>query len=81
MVDRAGEDALARGFYEPHSIRRSKPDLMIIDSSGNDHHLPRRIQRMNSQQVNEFKRDIDREALPTIRQAQELQHQRKIDPA
>ena len=73
-LDRHGY-ILARG----DKIIAGEPALMIIDPAGDDHHLPRRIKGMNSREVNEFMRDVDREALPTIRQAQEQQQQRKID--
>jgi hypothetical protein len=66
---------LARG----DKIIAGEPALMIIDPAADEHHLPRRIKGMNSKQVNEFMRDVDRAALPTIRQAKEQQEQRKID--
>jgi hypothetical protein len=52
--------------------------LMIIDPAGNDHHLPRRIKGMNTTQVNEFMRHVDREALPTLDRAKAQYQERKI---
>ena len=51
---------------------------MIIDPAGNDYHLPRYIDGMNSKQVNEFMRDVDRASLPSIQQAKEQQQERRI---
>jgi hypothetical protein len=65
---------LARG----DKIIAGAPALMLIDPAGSAHHLTRRIDGMNSKQVNEFMRDVDRAALPDIRQAQAMHQDRKI---
>ncbi len=51
--------------------------LMIIDPAGDDHSLARRL-GMKTKELNEFMRDVDRETLPTISQAQAIQQERKI---
>jgi hypothetical protein len=51
--------------------------LMIIDIAGDEHSLARRL-GMKSKELNEFMRDVDRSALPDIRQAQAMQQERKI---
>ena len=65
---------LARG----DKIIAGEPTLMIVDPARNDYHLPRVIEGMNSKQVNDFMRHVDRDALPDIRQAQAIQQDRKI---
>jgi hypothetical protein len=52
--------------------------LMIIDPAGDEHSLVRRLKGVTTKQLNDFMRDVDREALPDIRQAQAIQQERKI---
>ena len=51
--------------------------LMIIDPAGDEHSLSRRL-KIKTKELNEFMRDVDRETLPTITQAKEMQEDRKI---
>jgi hypothetical protein len=51
--------------------------LMLIDPAGDEHSLAKRL-RIKTKELNEFVRDLDREALPDIRQAQQMQLDRKI---
>jgi hypothetical protein len=51
--------------------------LMIIDTACDDHSLSRRLS-IKTKELNAFMRDVDRAGLPDIRQAQELQQERKI---
>ena len=51
--------------------------LLILDSAGKEHSLARRS-GMKAKELNEFMRDVDRSALPTLEQAKELYQERKI---
>lgn len=52
--------------------------LLILDCTGKEHSLARRIEGVNTKELNAFMRDIDRQALPTVEQAKAAQQERKI---
>jgi len=64
---------LARG----DKMTAGQPTLMIIDPAGDDHALARRL-KIKTKELNDFMRDVDRAALPDIRQAKEMQQERFI---
>jgi len=73
-------DALDRhGYILARGDRKTAGEftLMIVDPAGDEHSLARRL-KIKAQELNEFMRDVDREALPDIRQAQAMQQDRKI---
>src|SRR5262249_10520881 len=51
--------------------------LLILDPAGNEHSLARRC-GIHAKELNAFMRDVDREALPTLEQAQSRYQERKI---
>jgi hypothetical protein len=52
--------------------------LLILDHAGKEHSLVRRIEGVNTKELNAFMLDVDRQALPTVEQARAAQQERKI---
>ncbi len=52
--------------------------LLILDTAGKEHSLAKRIDGINTKELNAFMRDVDRTALPTVEQAKEQYQERKI---
>lgn len=67
--------ALERHGYRLATGRRG---LLILDSAGKEHSLAKRIDGINTKELNAFMRDVDRAALPTVEQAKEQYQERKI---
>ncbi len=67
--------ALEQHGYE---LVTGKRGLLILDCAGKDHSLARRIEGVNTKELNAFMRDVDRAALPTIEQAKAAFQDRKI---
>lgn len=65
---------------ESHGYRlvTGQRGLLILDSAGKEHSLARRIDGINTKELNAFMRDVDRQSLPTIEQAREQYQERKI---
>lgn len=72
----AFQAALELHGYELVTGRRG---LLILDSAGKEHSLAKRIEGVNTAELNTFMRDVDRTTLPTVEQAKEHYQQRKID--
>jgi hypothetical protein len=68
--------ALKLHGYELVTGRRG---LLILDSAGKEHSLAKRIEGVNTAEINTFMRDLNRTTLPTLEQAKETYQQRKID--
>lgn len=67
----------ARGYILAQGDRR---DFVIIDSNGDPHSIARRA-GAKAAEVREKLADIDKEALPTVEQAKELQQERQEEKA
>ena len=73
-----------RAFHaalEQHGYVLAKGDRrgwVIIDSAGDDHSLARRIEGVNTKELNAFMRDVDHEALPTVEQGRAQRQERTI---
>lgn len=52
--------------------------LLILDSAGKEHSLARRIEGVNTKELNAFMRDVDRQTLPTVEQVKDRFQERKI---
>jgi hypothetical protein len=55
-------------------VKGDRRGFVILDSAGDDHSLARRIDGVNTKELNAFMRGVDREALPTVEQGR-AQHQ------
>lgn len=64
-----------RGYILAKGDRR---DFCIIDSAGDFHSLARRVEGVKAAEVRGRMQDVDRAALPTVAQAQEMQHERQL---
>jgi hypothetical protein len=62
------------GFVLARGDRR---DFVIVDADGQIYSLPRQIKGVAAKDLRAFMVDVDREALPSVEQAKELQEQRK----
>ena len=51
---------------------------LILDSAGKEHSLARRIDGINTKELNAFMQGVDREALPTVEQARAQYQEKKI---
>ena len=69
-------NALKLHGYELVTGRRG---LLILDSAGKEHSLAKRVDCVNTAELNAFMRDVNRATLPTLEQAKEHYQQRKID--
>jgi len=67
--------ALEKHGYRLATGRRG---LLILDSAGKEHSLAKRIDGINTKELNAFMRDVDRTALPTVEQAKEQYLERKL---
>jgi hypothetical protein len=63
----------ARGYILAKGDRR---DFCVIDRAAHEHSLTRRLEGVKAKDVRERMADIDREALPSVEAAKELQRQR-----
>ena len=72
---RAFQAALQQHGYQLVTGRRG---LLILDSAGKEHSLAKRIDGINTKELNAFMRDVDREALPTLEQGKAQHQVRKI---
>jgi len=61
-----------------YQLVTGKRGLLILDSAGNEHSLARRIDGINTKELNAFMRDVDRQALLTLDQAKAQFQERKI---
>ena len=61
-----------------YQLATGKRGLLILDSAGKEHSLARRIDGINTKELNAFMRDVDRQALPTVEQAKDRFQERKI---
>lgn len=52
--------------------------LLILDSAGKEHSLAKRIEGVNTAELNAFMRNVDRAALPTLEQGKAQYQERKI---
>jgi len=59
-------------------VKGDRRGWVILDSAGDDHSLARRIEGVNTKELNVFMRDVDHEALPTVEQGRALHQERKI---
>src|SRR5205807_1351272 len=59
-------------------VRGDRRGFVILDSAGKEHSLARRIDGVNTKELNAFMRDLDLEALPSVEQGRALYQQRKI---
>ena len=59
-------------------VRGDRRGFVILDGAGKEHSLARRIEGMNTKELNAFMRDVDRDKLPTVEQGRALYQQRKI---
>jgi hypothetical protein len=57
-------------------VKGDQRGFVILDSAGDDHSLARRIDGVNTKELNAFMRGVDREALPTVEQGR-AQHQER----
>jgi hypothetical protein len=72
---KAFQAALAQHGYQLATGRRG---LLILDTAGKEHSLARRIDGVNTKELNAFMRDVDREALPSVEEAKAQYQERKI---
>jgi len=66
---------------EEHGYMLLKGDrrgFVILDSAGKEHSLARRINGVNTKELNAFMRDVDREVLPSVEQGRVQHQERKI---
>jgi hypothetical protein len=66
---------------EQHGYTLAKGDrrgFVILDTAGKEHSLARRIEGVNTKELNAFMRDVDREALPTVEQAKARHQELRI---
>ena len=61
-----------------YQLATGQRGLLILDSAGKEHSLARRIDGINTKELNAFMRDVDRQVLPTVEQAKEQYQERKI---
>jgi len=61
-----------------YQLATGKRGLLILDSAGKEHSLARRIDGIDTKELNAFMRDVDRQTLPTVEQAKERFQERKI---
>ena len=61
--------------------RGDRRDFCIVDHAGTAHSLARRLDGVKAAEVRGFLGDIDRDALPTVAEAREMQQERFPDPA
>ena len=66
-----------RGYILARGDRR---DFCIVDHSGDAHSLARRIEGAKAKDVRARMADIDRDSLPTVREARAQQHERNPTP-
>jgi hypothetical protein len=59
-------------------VKGDRRGFVILDSAGKEHSLARRIEDVNTKELNAFMRDVDREALPTVEQGKAIHQERKI---
>jgi hypothetical protein len=67
---------------EQHDYMLLKGDrrgFLILDSAGKEHSLARRLDGVNTKELNAFMGDVDREALPTVEVGKALYQERKIE--
>ena len=72
---KAFQAALESNGYQ---LATGERGLLILDSAGKEHSLARRIDGINTKELNAFMRDVDRQFLPTLEQAKEQYLERKI---
>ena len=65
-----------RGYILAKGDRR---DFCVVDHAGDAHSLARRLDGVKAKEVREGMADIDREALPTVAEARDIQHERHPD--
>jgi len=58
--------------------RGDRRGFVILDSAGDDHSLARRIEGVNTKELDAFMRDVDHEALPTVEQGRAQRQERTI---
>ena len=66
---------------EQHGYTLAKGDrrgFIILDTAGKEHSLSRRVDGVNTKELNAFMRDVDREALPTVAHAKARHQELKI---
>lgn len=61
-----------------YSLATGRRGLLILDSAGKEHSLAKRIEGVNTAELNAFMRDVDRQYLPTVERAKEQYQGRKI---
>lgn len=61
-----------------YELAQGSRAFCIIDPAGDVHSLARRIDGINTKELREFMRDIDREALPTVDQAKAKVQERNL---
>lgn len=59
-------------------VKGDKRRFVILDRAGNDHSLARRIEGVNTKELNAFMRDVDHEALLTVEQGRGRHQERTI---
>jgi hypothetical protein len=59
-------------------VQGDRRGFVILDSAGKDHSLARRIDGVNTKELNAFMRDVDRQALPTVEAGKALYQERRV---
>jgi hypothetical protein len=59
-------------------VKGDRRGFVILDSAGKDHSLARRLDGVNTKELNAFMHDVDREALPSVEQGRAQYQERKI---